>query len=212
MFMNTANKFKHPIDAHQRDWIVPIAQHEVGHYVSARVLGFRTGPISLTVFDFNRAHHATAEITLFCALRDLQSIEDYLERRIIVLYSGALAESLSNGQVDNAIATESLTKGGAKSDFDKVRELIQTLRNIRFPDATIEEEVQANLDALANQLWNKAGEIVTADSAIIEGLGRRLAGDLTHTNEKVTLSHDELEGLPVIRDRFGGPASDAPRS
>lgn len=210
--MNAANKFKHPIGPHERDWIVPIAQHEVGHYIAARVLGFRTGPISLTVVDFNRAHHATAEITLFCGLRDLQSIEDYLERRITVLYAGALAESLSNGQVDNALAIESLTKGGAKSDFDKARELIQTLRNIRFPDATIEKEVQANLDALDNQLWNKAVEIVTAESTIIQGLGRRLAGDVKHTNEKVTLSHEELEELPVIRNRFGSQAPVAPGS
>jgi hypothetical protein len=204
--MKPAKLMKRPIDPHHRRTLIPIAQHEVGHYIAARVLGFKTGAISLVVFDFTGAHRGGAEIIPCCGLRDVRSIDDYLERRITVLYSGALAESLSKGQVDNNYAINAMRHGGSQNDYAKARELIQTLRNIRFPDTITEEEVQKNLDVIGNQLWNKAAGIVLAESAIIEGLGDRLAGDIKYTNELVTLSDEELEALPIIRDRFGSPA------
>jgi hypothetical protein len=187
--------------------LMPIAQHEVGHYITARVVGFKTGAISLVVFDFIGGHRGGAEIIPCCGLRNMQSIEDYLEHRITVLYSGALAESLSKGQLNNDYAINAMRQGGAQNDYAKARELIQTLRNIRFPDTTTEEEVQKNLDVIDNELWNKAADIVLAESAIIECLGGRLAGDIKYTNKLVTLSDEELEVLPVIRNRFGSPAA-----
>lgn len=194
------------INPHYRKSLVPIGQHEVGHYITARVLGFKTGAITLVIHDLNGAHCGGTEIVPCCGLRNLQSIEDYLERRITVLYAGALAESLSKGKIDNNYAINLMRHGGSQNDYAKARELIQTLRNIRFPDTIAEEDVQKELDVLDNQLWNKAADIVLAESAIIEGLGNRLAGDIKHTNELVTLSAAELEVLPVIRDRFGSSA------
>jgi hypothetical protein len=206
MLIKPAKPMKYPIEPYHRRKLLPIAQHEVGHYITARVLGFKTGAISLVVFDFNGAHQGGAEIVPCCGLRDMRSIEDYLERRITVLYSGALAESLSEGNVDNDYAINAMRQGGSQNDHAKARELIQTLRNIRFPDTATEEEIQKNLDLIDHQLWNKAADIVLAESVIIEGLGQRLAGDIRYTNESVTLSAEELEALPVIRDRFGSLA------
>lgn len=45
-----------------------------------------------------------------------------------------------------------------------------------------------------------------ADQKIYVGLGHRIAGDVKATNQKVALSAQELESLPVIRDRFGANA------
>lgn len=204
--MNHHRQLNYPIDPHYRKKICRIGQHEVGHYIAARVLGFKTGPITLTMFDLSGGHHATAEIILCCSLKGSQEIDSYLERRAIVLYAGALAESLNNGNIDYDYAIEAVKTGGAVRDADKVRELVQLLRSIRYPDTTTEEEVQAELDKLEFDIWNKAAEIVMADQEIIVGLGQRIAGDVKATNQKVALSAQELESLPVIRDRFGDNA------
>lgn len=191
------------ITAYHRPMICRIGQHETGHYISARILGFKTGSITLTITDLLGGHSAASELVPACVLSGDQSIINYLERRVTVLYSGALAESLSKGILDNNFALKSIRSGGGLRDYDKARELIQLLRNIKSPNADMEEEIQLGLDAIDNDLWNRAAAIVEAEYMIIEGLGDRLASEIEYVGQTFTLNEADLENLPVIRERFG---------
>lgn len=200
------SRFKQEIGSYYRADILRIGQHEAAHYVSARVLGFKTGAIDLTMTDLAGAHLAGAEITPACALRDLASVVDYLERRVVVLYAGAWGESLKNGELDPERAARSLSEGGAVQDHQKASELIQLIRNIRFPDAQPEDEVQSGLTMIFDELWDRAASVVKGDHEMVEGLGRRLASDTKYVGERTTFSEEELEGLPSIQMRFGTAA------
>lgn len=163
-------QYPQPIGSFHRPMVRRVAQHEVGHYAVAKVLGFGTGSIDLTIFDLNGGHQAGSEIYPSCALRDMQGIDDYLERRITVLYAGALAETLNKGTLNNDDAIKSLRAGGGVRDFDKARELIQLLRSIRFPDSANDDQINIELNDIDNKLWNRAAEIVQAECEIIEGI------------------------------------------
>jgi ATP-dependent Zn protease len=81
-----------------RQRIMPVAQHEVGHFVAARVLRFRTVGISVEMLP-KGGHAGGAEITLSEALHSLEETKEYLRRRVQVLYAGALAQTLrENGR------------------------------------------------------------------------------------------------------------------
>ncbi len=195
-------KHQQPIDSYYHPMICRIGQHEVGHYIVAKILGFKTGAITLTITDLLGGHNAGSEIVPACALSGDQNIIDYLERRVTVLYSGALAESISKGQLNNDYALNSLRTGGAMRDYDKARELIQLIRNLKYPSAITEEEIQVNLNFIDNELWNRAATMIEAEYLIIEGLGARLALEMKYVGQPFTLSEIELETLPAIRDRF----------
>lgn len=194
---------KYKLEPEYRARMVHVGRHEAGHYVAARVLGFKTGAIEFTMLDLTGAHRASADIFLACPLHDTPSIGDYLERRITVLYAGVWAESLQNGELDPEIAEQSLTSGGGVHDHQKARELIQLLRNIRFPEAKSEEEINAGLATIYEELWMRAADIVKADHEMVEGLGCRVVSLATELGEPVGLSEAQLESLPAIKKRFG---------
>lgn len=201
--MSVMKKNKQEITSNYRQMIRRIGQHEVGHFIVARVLGFKTGSITLTITDLLGGHRAGSEIIPSCALSGDQEIIDYLERRVTVLYSGAHAESLFEGQLNNEHALQCVQSGGGVRDYDKVRELIQLIRNLKYPSATTEYEIQSSLSSIENELWNRAAAIVETEHLLIEGLGDRLASEMKYVGETFTLSEEELDSLPVIRDRFG---------
>lgn len=179
-----------------------IGQHEVGHYIAARLLGFKPGAISVTITDLHDGHNASAEVITACALSDKQSIIDYLNRRVIVLYSGVLAESLVDGIVVEEIAHESLaTKGGIR-DQDKAKELLQLLRNIEYPEAVGDEALQEGLTTINKRLWDKATILVQEEHVIIVGICRRLISEIKYTNTPCELRESELDNMTAIKQRL----------
>lgn len=106
------------VSADRKRGLKKVGQHEVSHFIVAKVLGFETGPISLEVTHPHDGHNAGAEINLYNKLSGLDNIIDYLERRITVLFAGVIGESLSLGKIDNDYALKELNNGG-KSDYDK---------------------------------------------------------------------------------------------
>jgi hypothetical protein len=122
------------IPAEYRKIILRTAQHEAGHYVASRVLGFGVGKLSLRFTDYQGGHSGGSEITLARPLRTLEDTTNYLEDRVIVLYAGAVAEALQDDDIDGAIVSSSLQTGGGARDFKKIEELVNLIRNIKFPD------------------------------------------------------------------------------
>jgi hypothetical protein len=179
-----------------------IGQHEAGHYIAARLSGFKPGAISVTITDLYDGHNASSEAITACALSDKQSIIDFLNRRVIVLYSGVLAESLVDGIVVEKIAHESLTSKGGIRDQDKAKELLQLLRNIEYPEAVGDSVIQAGLTTINKKLWDKATILVQEEHVIIEGISKRLISEIKYTNTTCKLSESEIDNMPAIKQRL----------
>jgi hypothetical protein len=192
-----------PINTHYRiNTIRPLGYHEAGHYVVARVLGFKTGSLKLQVIDMNGGHIGGSVLQPRRALSNVDEILDYLEDRIQVLYAGALAQSLSNGKIDDKVAVSVLEEGGGQTDFAKVRELLHIIRNIRFPNAKDEAEAQSGLDKINDDLWGRTIALVEKDHQLICGLGGRLASELKVIGQEFEISEAEIETLRSIQQRF----------
>jgi hypothetical protein len=136
----------------------------------SRVLGFKTGSLKLKMLDLNGGHIGGSIIEQVRALRGLDDILEFLEARVMVLYAGALAQSLSNGKTDDELALSILENGGGQMDFGKARGLIHLIRNIRFPEVVDDGEVQEALDEINNDLWGRTKVLVERDHELICGL------------------------------------------
>jgi hypothetical protein len=132
----------------RRRALMPSVRHECGHLLLARNLGFPTGGIQL------REKTAGAEIDLVLSLRNIEEQLTYLEKRIQVLFAGALAESIRGGQVQGDVAFNLLDSPTASAghDFAKIKELLRLWVGLRYPNAT-EKEFGDRLTELKDRLF-----------------------------------------------------------
>lgn len=193
---------------HLRDLARRVAQHEMGHYVVARALGFRTGDVSIELTGPIDGHRGAAAVTLPTATGSIDLIADYLRRRVIVLYAGGIAEALPRyGSPSKKVDIESAIKIirnpglGAEQDHAKARELINVLRNVTRcgTDGADDSETQAELDNLDEQLFSRAVELVESHVDTILGLAGNLAARLTATKTPVVMKAADLEELPAVQ-------------
>ena len=161
-----------------RDRALQIAHHEMGHYVVARALGFETGGVTLTV-TMDLRHKGGATINLVRPLSSMDAMRAYLEARIIMLFAGAMAQTLPSApvgakRVDLSDAAAILNGAlGAERDDAKIRELRHLLRNISYPDTDLasSDRIATELKAINDCLWLRAQEMVEALAESITGLG-----------------------------------------
>jgi hypothetical protein len=191
-----------------------IAHHEMGHYVVARALGFETGGVSLTV-TMDLRHQAGASITLARSISSIEAMKAHLEARMMVLFAGAMAQSLTSKRspgkrVDQPKAT-AILKGelGAEQDYAKIRELRHLLRNIAYPetDPASADRVAAELKEITDRVWLRTQTIVEELADTISGLGEALVdgmgiveqwGRAADTYEGV-LTREGLERMGLVR-------------
>ena len=161
-----------------RDRALQIAHHEMGHYVVARALGFETGGVTLTV-TMDLRHKGGATINLVRPISSMDAMRAYLEARIIMLFAGAMAQTLPSApvgakRVDLSDAAAILNGAhGAEQDDAKIRELRHLLRNITYPDTGLasSDRIATELKAINDCLWLRAQEMVEALAESITGLG-----------------------------------------
>ena len=161
-----------------RDRALQIAHHEMGHYVVARALGFTTGGVTLSV-TMDLRHKGGATINLVRPISSMDAMRAYLEARIIMLFAGAMAQTLPSApvgakRVDLSEAAAILNGAlGAERDDAKIRELRHLLRNITYPDTDLasSDRIATELKAINDCLWLRAQEMVEALAESITGLG-----------------------------------------
>jgi hypothetical protein len=161
-----------------REHALQIAHHEMGHYLVARALGFETGGVTLNV-TMDLRHKGGACITLARSVSSMRAITEYLEARIIVLYAGAMAQTLASTRarkkrVDKLQAAAILNGAfGAERDDAKIRELRHLLRNITYPDTDPAacDSIATELKTINDRLWLRTQEIVEALAEPITELG-----------------------------------------
>jgi len=89
-----------------------------------------------------------------------------------VLYAGVISESTNkDGNYDSEYVLNQWRNDGGKDDYAKIRELVQTLRNIKYPNTTNIDQIQNELDVIDNQLIQDVGSIILERLDIIRGVG-----------------------------------------
>jgi hypothetical protein len=165
-----------------------VAKHEAGHYVVARVHGFGVTDFYATLLDSRGGYRGGCETTIAQPLTTMPQVDDYLNRRVQVLYAGALAESLNSlGEIDYPAAANCLKVGGAMDDYSKARELLNLVGNVRYAHGSTIGEMQTQLSAIEMNIWQAAASCVQADHLVIHGLARLLADRLVASDLNVPL-------------------------
>lgn len=197
-----------------RDHALQIAQHEMGHYVIARAMGFATGGVTLTVtMDFR--HHGGASITLARPISSMDAMKQHLEARLAVLFAGAMAQSLpsknsTKKRVDKSKAATILNgELGAEQDYAKIREIRHLLRNLAYPDTdpVSSECIAAELKEITDRVWLRTQTIVEALADTITELAGTLVDGMVIVEQwgraadtyEVVLTSEMLERLRVVQ-------------
>lgn len=193
-----------PVDLLLRQRYVSVLRHEFGHWIAARTFGFPGGGI---VFKGNDAGSA---VDLLPSIKTLSDAREFIEARIVILLSGALAEALDNkGRIDNPKA-HALLKSTAANDHAKVREIVRLLTGIGFPDAS-EAEFGDRLKDVDQKLYSRASALVHKHAQLIIDLAvfgmKRLdtAVDNGVGLDDVELTSDELNKFPDLATRLAAP-------
>ncbi|WP_448094130.1 peptidase M41 [Pseudomonas lini] len=197
-----------------RDYALQIANHEMGHYVVARALGFETGDVTLKV-TMGLTHHGGASITLTRSISSIEAMKEHLEARMMVLFAGAMGQTLPakhspEKRVDKSKAA-AILKGefGAEQDHAKIRELRYLLRNITYPgtDPASSDSIIAELTEINDRLWLRTQKIVEELADTITGLAGLLVERMVIVEQwgrpadtyEVVLTGEMLERLQSVQ-------------
>jgi len=165
--------------------IVPnFTHHEAGHCIIAKKLGFKTEGLTLLLEDTYGAHIGKAMIKLFEPCSTIDELIDYLNRRIIVLFSGVIAENIIDGKIDNAQAIESLQKNGV-NDYAKASELIHILNNLTL----------VNPKNTQDNLWRESIDLVEQNYNVITDVAKSFADEILETQTEYTFDEDTIQSI-----------------
>lgn len=165
-----------------------IARHEFGHAVAARVLGFKTGEFSLLLKASNGDHVATSLTIPDAPTPAITDVENYLERRIIVLMAGTMSEPSEAKNLESEFFS-AWEDDAAESDRQKVIELIQVLLNIRGKAGP------GQAARCLRELALKTLQIVRFHHSLIFRSASVLSGRITSFGQTATMTGEEFEGL-----------------
>lgn len=177
------------------------ANHEAGHYILARHFKFETNGMTIMIENDEGHHAASSVIKLDIPLVGNDQIIKYCEERIQILYSGGIAESLHNGKTDPDVALQVWFNGG-KSDFEKLKEVMRVLRNIKHPATLDEKTKQIELDEIDKDLIAKSGALVEKYHKVIYRLGDLLLSKAVFYNIEGKLTEEEINKMPDIIKLF----------
>ena len=197
-----------------REHALQIANHEMGHYVVARALGFETGGVTLTV-TMDLRHQGGASINLARSISSMEAMREHLEARMMVLFAGAMGQTLASKHspkkiVDKSKAT-AILKGefGAEQDYAKIRELRHLLRNIAYPDTdpASSDRITAELKEITERVWFRTQKIVEALADTITELGGAVVDGMVIVEQwgraadtyEVVLTGEMLERLRPVQ-------------
>jgi len=170
--------------------------HQAGHYVVARELGFKTQGMSLLFAKAGQQLEVSA--IEFWNTPKLFDAKDHLERQILVLYAGVVAESTDiNGMYDVAYSSVASSSGEGIKDYTKIEELVQLLRKVQYPDITDTHEVLKKINEIHIYLNYKTRLIVSNHIKLIHKIGDMLMDKIEAYNTRYELWEEEIIAIDL---------------
>lgn len=169
--------------------------HEAGHYVIARSFGFKAHQIKICLLYQGGQYDCYVVNDTARKLQNQAAIERFLEERILTLFSGAMAEALTEGNVGNEAARAVLESEGGRNDEGKISELIHLLSNIRHANLADDAEFKEAPTAITRELWDKARALVEAEQEVISDFTKKLASKIETGGDEYIFSEEDIEAL-----------------
>jgi hypothetical protein len=131
-------------------------------WLLARILGLETEEIRL---QEERAH---AGIKPYPVINDLAGMREFIERRVIVLYGGAIAKTMRGRKMINSL-THELVGTTASDDKSKLEQLIWMHAATAWDGADKEhyDKVRAEIES---KLYNEAAALLEKNAEVLHGL------------------------------------------
>lgn len=199
-----------PIPEEMRPYLRRIARHEYGHWISARLLGFLSGDVTLRLLSANGDHVATTEIFVDQPLPGVAAILDYLERRIVTLSCGTIAEFECPEEINSRNIEQTFQQGGGTVDYARIQDLLALHVNIMMPSRTMTDaDVLAARHHLFAKLTARAGKLVASEFALIDLLAEQHVECLTTMKLGWGYPGEDIEAMPQVRERLAQAACEA---
>jgi len=181
------------ITGEDRERVSKICRHELGHFFVAQQLGFKTNDLNL-VFQRFQGHKGAAGLEPnLPGILEITDIINYLESRIMILFAGVIAEAInSEGKYDNDYALHQWRNDGGVQDHAKIRELVFLLRGIKHPNTVDNEEIQAQLNEIDQNLIQRTGELILLNIELIHQVAGQMADRIKMYETPYTFSNAEI--------------------
>ena len=186
-----------------RERVLLVCMHEVGHYILSKEMGFDTYGVSVQIERYG-GHSGSSSFKSWNPYMDsLAKMKSFLERRIKVLYAGVIAECIDEeGNYDGNRAALEWMIGGGKNDHSNIRELTRLLRDVDFPDTVGEVEVNAQLKQIDDRLISETGNIILERIELIHSLAKILSDRVLDYGIEYSLMENELIRMPPIQKLY----------
>lgn len=176
----------------QKWYVEEIARHEMAHIVVAKALGFSTGDATLVLHSPDGSHQGTSVINLDYSTPSLSEVSAYLDRRVIILLAGYLAEQ-AVAHERQSCAYQTIRSKLEESDLQKALELIRIKLNIErisHPNA---------IEKMLHALVLRASTIVEANFSVISALAQRFADRIEFYEQRIGWEGCKIDEQPEIK-------------
>jgi hypothetical protein len=188
-----------PVHEEMKDGVESICRHEAGHWLAAQILGLHTNGIEIELNSFQPKGMVNID-TWKSEMVSVDQIETFLEKRIVELFCGAIAEFMP---VDGKATEEDVANctvawnpdSTAGNDYAKITTLIHLLRNIRFPNSDSLNQVDQELKTIEKELLVRASELVAKNVTFLNQLTGYMIERTTQLI-KYQFNDQELKELP----------------
>lgn len=160
-------------------------------------------------------HQGGASIALARPITSIDAMKEYLESRMMVLFAGAMGQTLSSSgstakRVDKSKAI-AILKGaqGAEQDYAKIKELQSLLRNLTCPDTdpASTDRITAELKVITDCVWSRTQKVVEELADTITELALVLVNRMAIAEQwgraadtyEVVLTREMLERLGSVQ-------------
>lgn len=173
-----------------------VIRHELGHWLTARELGFGVGSIEINILQ-NRiglGHEGVATILPCHRIEEIECLNNYVKNRIAILFSGVLSQVMAKDEAEvNSDLVEGLLASDGADDNSKIIELCHILRGSLYKDNMSAENELEQRNEIMNACWEIACSTLKKNKKLIGFLVDKICSEVIQSNKKYTFDKSQIE-------------------
>jgi len=172
---------------------IDVIRHEVGHWVLAKYLGFKTGDIEIEILENNKfhGHNGAAKIFPEPDINNLDTLYKYIDNRICILFAGVISQILEKNNSNERTAAILLETDGA-DDYKKIQELLFIARGVRFSGSIQESSELDHRNLIQKECWEKSDFLVKENKDLILFISKKIAQEIVLSNKCYLFKEERL--------------------
>jgi len=183
-----------------------VIHHELGHWLMAREVGFKTGGVYVDTYRGKAAGAATVFPKAANQLVTALAVEEYLTKRVMVLCAGVLAEiewyakntpNFEEEQVNDVYENGVIDTSGL-TDKGRIDELMIILAGIRKKPTAKQAETDQNQRDLFSEVYGKAREAFVGFEKKLFALAKLVEKEKLNSDTKLTIPENRIIKLEKI--------------